>query len=86
MCAMNREEFLASKDFLKLGQAVNHENWQVALMTVTRMQKNASEACPGLFDLKLSNIRQCILHHQKSQALDILALIVAIRAKELSQK
>ncbi len=83
---MTKEEFLASKDFLKLGQAVNHENWQVALMTVTRMQKNASEACPNLFDRKLSNIRQCILHRQKAQALDVLSLIVAVRAKELSLK
>lgn len=79
------QEFLKSYDFMKLGQAVNHENWQIAAITVQRMQKNAKELGLTTFERQLTSIRQCIIHKQGKQAKDILALIIAKRGQMLKQ-
>lgn len=77
--------FLHSYDFMKLGQAINHQNWQVAAMTVQRMQRNAQELEMDAFVRQLTNIRQCIMHKQARQAKDILAVMMAKRAQMLNQ-
>lgn len=77
--------FLKSYDFMKLGQAVNHGNWQVAMMTLQRMQKKTQELEFDMFERQFMNIRQCIIHKQGKQAKDILALIMAKRAQLLNQ-
>lgn len=79
-------EFLKSNSFMKLGQAIEHGNWQVAAMTVGRMQKTVSELGLDMFEKQLAGIRQCIIHKQGKQAKDILALVVAKRAKMLNVK
>lgn len=81
---MTREEFLKSKDFMKLGQAINHKNWQVAGMTCMRLQKNAAEAGITEFTLNLTGLKQCIIHKEAKQALDILAVVVSKRVKMLN--
>ena len=77
--------FLKSYDFMKLGQALDHKNWQIAAMTVQRMQKGAQEAGLAVFERQFSSIRQCIIHKQGKQAKDILALVIAKRAQLLNQ-
>ena len=77
--------FLHSYDFMKLGQAINHQNWQVAAKTVQRMQRNAQELEMDAFVRQLTNIRQCIMHKQARQAKDILAVMMAKRAQMLNQ-
>ena len=76
--------FLKSYDFMKLGQAIEHGNWQVAAMTSQRMQKAAQELEMDIFVRQLINIRQCIMHKQGKAAKDILALMVARRAQMLN--
>ena len=76
--------FLKSYDFMKLGQAIEHGNWQVAAMTSQRMQKAAQELEMDMFVRQLTNIRQCIMHKQGKSAKDILALMVARRAQMLN--
>ncbi|MBD5457828.1 MAG: hypothetical protein HDR27_04560 [Lachnospiraceae bacterium] len=78
-----RLEFLKSYDFMKLGQAVNHKNWQVAAMTVQRMQSRIKELELDMFERQFMGIRQCILHKNDKQAKDILALVMAKRAQFL---
>lgn len=78
-----RLEFLKSYDFMKLGQAVNHKNWQVAAMTVQRMQSRIKELELDVFERQFTGIRQCILHKNDKQAKDILALVMAKRAQFL---
>lgn len=83
----NKEEqlsFLRSYDFMKLGQAINHQNWQAAAMTAQRMQKQAKELGLDTFDRQLTNIRQCMLHKQEKQVKDILAVMTAKRAQMLN--
>lgn len=82
---MNTEDFLKSKDFLKLGQAIEHANWQVAGMTAARMQKNAKEIGINDFDRQLIMIKQCIAGRKKNEAQNILASIVAKRVMMLKQ-
>lgn len=81
-----RQEFLQSYDFMKLGQAINHRNWQVAAMTVQRMQKRIGELELHTFERQFVGIRQCILHKQDKQAKDILALVMAKRAQLLKSE
>lgn len=78
--------FLRSYDFMKLGQAINHQNWQVAAMTVQRMQKTAQELGMDMFERQLMNVRQCVIHKQARQAKDILAVMMAKRAQMLNQR
>lgn len=80
---MTKEEFLHSYDFLKLGESINHQSWQSAMMTVTRMQKNAKEAGIDSFDRNLLQIRQCIIAKQKAEALNILTIMVQRRVQML---
>lgn len=76
--------FLRSYDFMKLGQAVHHENWQVAMMTLQRMQKKMQELEIDMFERQFINIRQCIVHKQAKPAKDILAFVMAKRAQLLN--
>lgn len=82
---MDKEEFLKGKDFLKLGQAISHGNWQVAQMTAQRMQKNAKEAGVSEFDRQLIMIKQCIMGRKKTEAQNILAVMVAKRVSLLNR-
>lgn len=77
--------FLESYDFMKLGQALNCENWQAAMMTLQRMQKKTQEINLDIFERQFMNIRQCIVHKQGKSAKDILAFVMAKRAQLLNQ-
>ena len=81
---MTTEEFIKSKDFMKLGQSIEHNNWQLAGMIAQRMQRNAKSAGVSDFDRQLVMIKQCIGGRQKTEALNALAGIVNKRVKMLS--
>ena len=68
---------------MKVGQAIDHMNWQVATMTVSRMQKNAAECEIKDFDRQFIMLKQCILGRKKLEAQNALAAIVAKRVKLL---
>jgi len=80
-----RLEFLKSHDFMKLGQAIDHRNWQVAAMTVQRMQSHIQDLGLDSFERQFMGIRQCIRHKNDRQAKDILALVMAKRAQMLKR-
>lgn len=82
---MNKEEFLKSKDFMKLGQTIEHGNWQVATMTAKRLQDNAKEAEIKDFDRSLIMIKQCIAGRKKTEAQNALAAVVAKRVAMLNK-
>ena len=79
-------EFYKSLDFMKLGQAVNRGNWQVAAMTARRMEQNAKNAEISEFNQQFVGIRQCINRKDAIGAKQILAIMVAKRAKFLNAK
>lgn len=80
---MTREEYLKSLDFMRLGQSINHGVWQAAGMTAARMQKNAKDAEVHDFDRQLIGIKQCIANRNKSEALNILAVMTSKRVQML---
>ncbi len=79
-------EFYKSLDFMKLGQAINRGNWQVAAMTVRRMEMNAKSAEIAEFAQQFVGIRQCINRKDSIGAKQVLALMVAKRAKFLNAR
>ncbi len=82
---VGQRTFLESLNFMKLGQAIEHENWQTASMTVQKMQKLSKEARIDTFERQLIHIKQCIGQRNKKQAKDILAVIIAKRTQMLAK-
>lgn len=81
---ITREEFLRSKDFMKLGQAIEHEIWQVAGMTAQRIQMNAKRAGISDFDRQLIMIKKCIGERRKIEAQNTLASMISKRVQMLN--
>lgn len=77
-------EFLKSLDFMRLGQAINREQWQSAAMTVRRLDMKAKEVGMNDFERNFTGIRQCINRREGKEAKQILAVVVNKRAKHLN--
>lgn len=77
-------EFFKSLDFLKLGQAINREQWQAAAMTIRRLDMKAKEVGMNDFERNFTGIRQCINRKDSNEAKQILAVVVNKRAKHLN--
>lgn len=80
-----RDAFMRSRDFMKLGMAVESGNWQIAHMTVNRMQKICKEAAVSDFERNLISLKQCIAARNKESCKDILAVMVGKRVKYLNE-
>lgn len=77
-------QFLKSLDFMKLGQAINHAQWQSAAMIVRRLDMMAKEADMPDFERQFAGLRQCINRKNSYEAKQILAVVVNKRAKYLN--
>ena len=77
-------DFLKSLDFMRLGQAINHGNWQSAAMIVRRLGASAQNAGFSDFERQFTGLRQCINRKNAYEAKQILALVVNKRAKYLN--
>ena len=77
--------FLKGLDFLKLGQAVNHEQWQTAAMTVQRMERTIKQT--GLSDMErnMMGLKQAIRCKNQMESKQILSQLVAKRVRLLNQ-
>lgn len=78
-------DFIKSLDFMRLGQALNHEQWQSAAMIVRRMDMKAKEAELTGFERQFTGIRQCINRKDKAQAKQVLSIVVNKRVQILKQ-
>jgi hypothetical protein len=76
-----QKAFLGSLDFMKIGQAINHNQWQSAAMIIQRMSKNAKDAGMIEFDRLFTGIRQNINRKNAYEAKQLLALVVNKRAQ-----
>ena len=77
-------EYLKSLDFMRLGQAINREQWQAAAMTIRRLDMKAKEVGMPDFERNFTGIRQCINRKDGNEAKQILAVVVNKRAKYLN--
>ena len=78
-------EYLRSLDFMRLGQAINREQWQAAAMTIRRLDMKAKEVGMTDFERNFTGIRQCINRKDGNEAKQILAVVVNKRAKYLNE-
>ena len=78
-------EFIKSLDFMRLGQAINHEQWQSAAMIVRRMDNKTKELNITGFERQFTGIRQCINRKDKVQAKQILSIVVNKRVQLMKQ-
>ena len=76
--------FLKSLDFMRLGQAINHNQWQSASMIVRRLDEGAKEATFMEFERQFVGLRQCINRKDTYEAKQILAIVVNKRARYLN--
>jgi len=76
--------FLKSLDFLKLGQSIQHENWQVVLMCTKRMENGAKECGMEEFLHWFTGIRQCAFQRNKASALQLMTLVTGKRVQYLN--
>ncbi len=76
-----QKAFLSGLDFMKLGQAINHEQWPSAAMIIQRMSKNAKDAGVMEFDRLFTGIRQNINRKNPYEAKQLLALVVNKRVQ-----
>lgn len=77
-------DFLHSYDFMKLGQAVNHGNWQMAAMISQRMSSTARELGLDTFERNLTGLRQSINRKNVVDAKQNLAMITSKRVQMLN--
>lgn len=77
--------FLKSFDFMRLGQAVKHGQWQSAAMIIRRMDAEAKKTGMKAFENNFVGIRQCIQRKQVQEAQQILAVVINKRAKYLNE-
>ncbi len=78
--------FFKSKDFLKLGTAVNEKNWDIVMMTVRRMEQRAQEM--GLEDMarRLKQVKIAAQSRNREQGLASMAQISSRRAQFINEK
>ena len=78
-------QFIKSLDFMKLGQSVNHEQWQSAAMLIRRMDSKAKEVGLNGFERQFTGLRQCINRKDKAQAKQVLSIVVNKRVQIMKQ-
>ena len=71
-------EFLKSLDFMKLGQAINREQWQAAAMTMRRLDMKAKETGMNDFERNFTGIRQCVNRKDANEAKQIAFIITYV--------
>lgn len=75
------DKFFHSLDFMRLGQAVSHGQWQSAGMKVMKMSAKAkSLGCVGM-ERQFTGIRGAINRRNSEEALHFLALIITKRVR-----
>lgn len=79
-------QFLHGLDFLKLGQAVNHEQWQTAAMTAQQMERTIKQT--GLSDMErnMMGLKQAIRCKNQMESKQILSQLVAKRVQLLKER
>jgi len=80
-----QQTFIKSLDFMKLGQAIDHEQWQSAAMIIRRMDNKAKEVELMGFERQFTGLRQCINRKDKALAKQVLSIVVNKRVQIMKQ-
>ncbi len=76
--------FFSSHDFMRLGQAIHHKQWQAASMKAMKMSNRARElGCVGI-EKSLNGIRMNINCRNDQEALQLLSVLITKRVRILA--
>ena len=78
-------KFIKGYDFMRLGQAISHQQWQAAAMIIRRMEMQAKKPELEGFARQFAGIRQAIMRKDGREAKQILALVTAKRVAMLKK-
>ena len=78
-------KFIKGYDFMRLGQAITHQQWQAAAMIIRRMEMQAKKPELEGFARQFAGIRQAIMRKDGREAKQILALVTAKRVAMLKK-
>lgn len=79
----NVKAFVKSMDFMRLGQAINHNQWQAAAMKASKMSAEAKRLGITGFERPLTGIRQNINRRNSKEALRVMSVLITIRVRIL---
>ena len=72
-------QFIAGYDFMRLGQTVNHERWESAMMSIRRMSLQADSLGLECFQRQFTGLRQNIARKDIQETKNILSLVIVKR-------
>ena len=75
--------FLESYDFMKLGQALQKEQWNSVMMILRRMDLTMKKLQTDSFARQVTGLRMAASARERTQAKQILSLMVARRVQLL---
>ena len=75
------KDFIRSYEFMRLGQSINHKQWQAAGMKIQKMSKKAKELGITGWELQFRGLRQVIASKNQKEALQILSTVITKRVK-----
>lgn len=73
--------FIKSYDFMRLGQAIGHGQWQSAAMTIRRMDMQAKKLGTECFLRQFAGLKQAVARKNAQEAKQILVSVTAKRVK-----
>ncbi len=76
--------FFNSKDFMRLGQSVNRQQWQAAAMQARKISDKANDLGIFAIERQMKGIRMNINAKNKEEVLGLLANVIQKRVKILS--
>ncbi len=71
--------FISGYDFMRLGQAVNHMQWESAMMCIRRMSMQAEKLGLDCFARQFTGLRQNIARKDMQETKNILSLVITKR-------
>lgn len=75
------KDFIRSYEFMRLGQSINHKQWQAAGMKIQKMSAKAKGLGMTGWDLLFTGLRQNIARKNENEALQIMATVITKRVK-----
>lgn len=73
--------FIKSYEFMRLGQSINHKQWQGAAMKIQKMTQSAKNLGMIGWEHLFTGIRQNINRKNEAEALQILSVMVTKRVQ-----
>lgn len=78
--------FIKSQNFMRIGQAISHQEWQTAAMILRNMRNSANQIGFEGFQRQFLGLSQAINHKNIIEAKQVLTIIANKRATLLNSE